>query len=78
MWSGELCLQLPGKCSALWAPPGPRDWSFWDLTTELPGLRFKPRPPVMEFLPKPFLYALIPLLTLFSQTIPEERENKHY
>lgn len=32
----------------------------------------------MEFLPKPFLYALIPLLTLFSQTIPEERENKHY
>lgn len=24
------------------------------------------------------LYTLIPLLTLFSQTIPEEKENKHY
>lgn len=77
-----------GDGSALWAPPGPREWSFreqsfWEISMELPGLRFKPRldgifDGIFAQTLQVCLYTLIPLSTLYFQTTPEEKENKHY
>lgn len=69
-----------GDGSALWAPPGPRQGS---LSMELSGLRFKPRLDgifhgIFAQTLQVCLYTLIPLSTLFSETTPEEKENKHY